>query len=207
VNNKEITAQTAAVKAMKLREITSGFLIDEDSQVHSFGTSKLAALEELLDEIGKHRVIIWSQFIFEANLIAARLDKRGSAYGIMNGSTRKADRSGIVTAFKHGDLQYLVAHPATMAHGFTLTECTYMVYFSISYSHEEHKQSMDRIFRRGQSSACTYYYLLAPASVDTVIYSALKQKKKTERAVLDYIKGSRAANDLWTSLKGEENGQ
>lgn len=180
-----ITAANAAVKIMKLRQITAGFLIDEDTNTHVFGKSKLSALQDLLEEIGKHQVIIWTQFQYEARQIKKTL---GDKAEIINGTIAKAERDANFQKFKSGNLPYLIAHPRSLGHGVTLTNCSYAIYYSIDYSYESYYQSCDRIYRYGQRNACTYYHLIVPGSIDEVIYKALKTKGNMEKAVLDYIK-------------------
>jgi SNF2 family DNA or RNA helicase len=185
IEDQEITAFNAAVKIMKLRQVTAGFLFDEDGEIHSFGSSKLNSLMELLEEIGDHQVLIWTQFQYEAERIEAYL---GETSGICNGTIRQDVKEFYVKAFKNGDIQYLIAHPRTLGHGVTLTNCNYAIYYSLSYSHEEHYQSRDRIYRKGQENHCTYYYLIVPKTIDSVIYKALQKKENIAEGALNYIK-------------------
>jgi SNF2 family DNA or RNA helicase len=195
IEDEEISAFNAAVKCMKLRQVTSGFLINENSEVRVFGKSKLNALVDLLEDIGNQQVIIWTQFVHEAEQIKTLL--KDKSIGIINGSSKQADKDNWIKDFKAGDIQYLIAHPLSMAHGVTLTNCTYAIYYSLSYSHEEHVQSQDRIYRKGTTKPCTYYYLMAPGTIDTVIYNILQGKQKAELAVLDYVKHARDADKIW----------
>ena len=76
-----------------------------------------------------------------------------------------------------------------MAHGQTLTNCSYAVYFSLSHSLELQDQSEDRIHRKGQINKCTYYFLLAKNTVDSSILDALQGKRDVAEAILNHIKG------------------
>jgi SNF2 family DNA or RNA helicase len=184
-----ITATNAGAKIMKLREICSGFLYDEHGDAHLIGRSKLRNLLELLDEIGDKQVLIWTQFQFEANQIRkAILENRKCVSGLVNGSVSQGQREEYIQNFKDGKLQYIVAHPKSLGHGVTLTNCTYAIYYSISYSHEEMYQSKDRIYRYGQKNKCSYYYLLTPGTIDKVIFRALSDKDKIAKVVFEYIK-------------------
>ena len=186
VENDEITAKNGAVKLMKLRQVTAGFVYDEEREIHVFGNSKLKGLMELLElEIGNKQVIIWTQFQVEATQIK---DKLGDKAAICNGTVSDDEIQEASKLFKSGKLQYLIAHPKTLGHGHTLVNCSYAVYYSLSYSLEEHEQSRDRIYRKGQVNYCTYYYITVPNTIDGVIMSALDKKKDTSLAVLNYIK-------------------
>ena len=57
-------------KLMKLREITSGFVINKNQSVVNFATNKKPLLNEVLSEIGDNQVIIWCQFQHEIETLA-----------------------------------------------------------------------------------------------------------------------------------------
>ena len=54
--------------------------------------------------------------------------------------------------------------------------CTYNIYYSLSFSYEEFKQSQDRIHRIGQKNKCTYVVLQAKDTIDNRIYNCLQRK-------------------------------
>ncbi len=218
IEEEEITASNAAVKIMKLRQVTAGFMFNEDGVAMRLGTSKQTELLSLLEEIGNHQVIIWTQFQYEARQImeafspeqAKAMDRHGVKlfkdkseilkYGVCNGTVNQEMKDLQVQMFKDGDLQYMIAHPRSMGHGHTLVNANYSVYNSQSYSSEENKQSHDRNYRKGQRNACSYYYLLAKGTIDHVVFNALRGKAKMEAAVLDYIKGALKAKTTWSNL-------
>lgn len=212
IEDEEITAYNAAVKIMKLRQVTAGFMFNESGVPLDLGRSKLNELLSLLEEIGDHQVLIWTQFQHEARMILNALapDQPSLKLGIKvlpkitcglcNGTVSQEMKDSQVRMFKEGKFRYMVAHPRTLGHGVTLTNTHYAIYNSLSYSSEEAKQSQDRIYRKGQRNACTYYYLLAEASIDKVIYNVLQGKIEMEAAVLDYIKGAHKAKRVWGNL-------
>ena len=187
VEGKEVVAANSAVKMLKLRQGTSGFFFDEDGNIVRTGTSKLNELMDLLEEIGNHQVIIWDHFHEEGDQIMKKLSKKA---GRVDGTvTSQQTRIDTVNAFINGNLQYVVAHPGSLGHGVTLTNCSYAIYFSLSHSYELYVQSRDRIYRKGQKNACTYYHIVAANSVDNAIMQALKNKGDVVDAVLNYLKG------------------
>ena len=189
IGDQEAMAATAAVKAMKLRQGTSGFYYTTEGAPLVAGPTKLQSLKELLQEIGNHQVVIWFQFRHEGDQIGEML---GHSYGRIDGSSGSQTwKDGLVQDFIRGDLKYLIAHPASLGHGVTLVNCSYTIYYSLSHSHELHTQSQDRIYRHGQRNACTYYYLLAPGTVDVEILQALEHKADVAEAVFRYIKNNR----------------
>jgi len=186
--DKEVIAANAAVKLMKLREGTSGFYLDDEKNVVKVGNSKFNELKELLEEIGDNQVIIWTHFHYEGDQIEKMLEDK--SYCRIDGTIKNQNvKDASLEAFKNGNVQYLISHPASLGHGVTMVNCTYAVYFSLSHSWELYDQSSGRIYRKGQTSKCTYYFLIADNSVDEVIMDALMKKGKVAEAVFDYIKG------------------
>ena len=82
----------------------------------------------------------------------------------------------IIRDFKDGRINLLFANPKMVGKGLTFTNCTYCVYYSLSYSYEDFKQSQDRIHRIGQGSKCTYIVLQAQDTIEERIYSCLQRK-------------------------------
>ena len=166
-----IESQYAMTKAMKLREITAGFAMDEDGTVHEIGeTPKMDELLAVLEEAGDSQAIIWCEFRWEVERIMALLPGAVSLYG----GTK--DRDDSIRLFQSGEAKYLVAHPASAAHGLTFVNCSLEVFYSLSYSWELHEQARGRIHRAGQVNKCTYVYLLCEDTIDQAILDALHKK-------------------------------
>lgn len=157
-------------KLMKLREVTSGFVYSKDSGVITFESNKQKALEETLEEIGNKQVIIWCQFQHEIETLAKQ-------FGGVGLTSKTKNRDDIIRYFRDGKIQYLFTHPQLLGKGLTFVNCTYNVYYSLSFSYEEFKQSQDRIHRIGQTNKCTYIILQAKDTIDEKIYGCLKRKK------------------------------
>lgn len=184
-----VSAANAAVKIGKLRQITAGFVIDTKSgSCIDLGESKLNELSDLLDEIGKKQVLIWTQYQYEAVRIAKMFDNQGRTYGICNGTVSQGKQDKAISEFKSDNIQYLIAHPQSIGHGITLINCSYAVYFSRSYSYQEQYQSQDRIYRYGQKNQCSYFFLDAENSIDGIIRTAVDEKKKLNEVFIDYFK-------------------
>lgn len=160
-------------KLMKLREITSGFVYAKDSNVITMDSNKPKALAEILEEIGNKQVIIWCQFQHEIKSLAEQF----GGVALTSSSSKTKERYEIIRDFRDGKIQYLFTHPSLMGKGLTFVNCTYNVYYSLSFSYEEFKQSQDRIHRIGQTNKCTYIIMQAKDTIDEKIYSCLQRKE------------------------------
>lgn len=156
-------------KLMKLREVTSGFVINKDKSITDFKTNKKAVLKETLSEIGDKQVIVWCQFQHE-------IDTLSKEFGGVGLTSKTKNRDDVIRGFKNGDIRLLFTHPQLLGKGLTFVNCTYNIYYSMSFSYEEYKQSQDRIHRIGQTNKCTYIILQAKDTIEERIYNCLQRK-------------------------------
>jgi len=157
-------------KLMKLREISSGFIINKDKSVEIFDNNKENLLKEVIDEIGNKQIIIWCQFQHEIESLAEKFN--GVAL-----TSKTRNRDDIIRKFKNGEIKLLFTHPKLLGKGVTFVNCTYNIYYSLSFSYEEFKQSQERIHRIGQENKCTYIILQGENTIEEKIYSCIQSKK------------------------------
>lgn len=156
-------------KLMKLREIVSGFVINKDQTISDFPTEKDKLLESSFEEIGDKPVIIWCQFQHE-------IDRLAEKYNGIALTSKTKNRDAIIRDFKNNKIKRLFTHPKLLGKGLTFVNCTYNIYYSLSFSYEEFRQSQDRIHRIGQDNKCTYIILQGKDTIDEKIYSCLQRK-------------------------------
>ena len=156
-------------KLMKLREVASGFVINKDQSVADFENKKEQLLDETLKELGDRQIIVWCQFQHEIDSLAEK-------FGGVGLTSKTKDRDSVIRDFKDGRIKLLFTHPKLVGKGLTFTGCTYCVYYSLSFSYEEFKQSQDRIHRIGQKNKCTYIILQARDSIEEKMYDCVQRK-------------------------------
>lgn len=157
----------------KLREVASGFMMDEYRQVADLHNEKTKALKKIVDRHSNEQVVVWCQFEHEIKTVEKALSPYGrvvTAYG----KTRNIDQS--IKDFKDGKAKYIIAHPKSIKYGVTFTNCCIAIYYSMSYSAEDYYQSRDRIYRLGQKRNCNYYYLLSHDTIDEVMFECVQNK-------------------------------
>ena len=198
-----ITAPSAAAKLNKLNQVTSGFIIDtqavkenkfyDDSNLQEwylldkYRFDRLAILLE--NECRGEQVLIWANYRKEFELISEML---GDRCRCVYGGTSIQDKNDAIQRFKDGRIQYLIANPASADKGLTLTNAHISIYFSLNWSYELFKQSMERIYGdvMKQPKHCEYYVMIAKGTIDRVLYSdVLQGKGEASYAVLNHLKG------------------
>lgn len=179
-----ITSPSAVAAIQKLRQISSGFVMHDDT-VSDIGNSKMRELLDLLTEIGDKQSIIWINFKYEAQQVK---DKLGKDAEILNSTATEKSKQKSLKAFKAGGLKHIICHPLSVGYGHTLTNCNEAIYYSSSYSYQEASQSRDRIYRFSQKNKCSYTYLLAASTIDETILRAVQRKEKSSQAILAHLK-------------------
>lgn len=184
-----ITAPSAAAKLNKLRQISSGFIYDEDGNTTLISMYKFDALMNLLASIGDKQVLIWANYRYEFDVIKSLL---GDNCSIINGSVGITEKNQAIQDFKAGKIQYLIANPASLDKGVTLTNAHNCVYFSVDYSYERYEQSIARIYggKHSQKEFCRYYILQVEKSIEPIIYNAVVDKKNVSMEILNYLRWS-----------------
>ena len=135
------------------------------------------------------QVLIWANYRKEFEIIKELL---GDRCRCIYGGTTITEKNESIRLFKSGDVQYLIANPASADKGLTLTNAHISIYFSLNWSYELFKQSMERIYGdiNKQPKHCDYYVLIAKGTIDRVLYSdVLQGKGDASYAVLNHLKG------------------
>ena len=168
----KITAANAAVKLLKLIQICCGVVKDNDGNAYALDAkSRLETLEEILEEVGG-KVIIFIPFVGVMESVQKFLEKAGYSTGLVNGSVSERKRSQIFEDFQKGDLECLIAHPKTAAHGLNLTASSTIVWYGPLWSAEQYMQANARINRAGQKNKMTVYHVISTA-LEASIFRAL----------------------------------
>lgn len=130
------------------------------------------------------KVLIWSSFVQNVELLALRLSDLGAEYihgGVDAGDENDNDtREGKIRRF-HDDpsCKVLVANPAACAEGISLhTICQYAIYLDRSFNTAHYLQSEDRIHRLGleaDAHPCVEF-VECDHCIDQVVRERLSQK-------------------------------
>ncbi len=178
-----VTADLALTRMLRAQQITSGFVGNDDDELVPLGArTRLAAFEELLDDIGDTPTLVFAKYSQEIDDLAKLLGKRCVTF---DGRTNDHDRALALQWFqKDRTRQFFVAKPSAAGEGLTLHTAKVVVYYSNSFSLRERLQSEDRAHRAGMSGDTVLYIdLLARDTLDEYILDALRNKRNLAAAV------------------------
>lgn len=149
----------------------------------NLSTKESVKIEELLNEIedniGGHKVLVFSQFTRMLQLIAEEMQQRNIAYLYLDGSTKAEDRSKFVEQFQSTDDEkiFLISLKAGGV-GLNLTAADYVYLVDPWWNPAAEQQAIDRTHRISQQNKVFAYKMICRDTVEEKIL-ALQQRKKT----------------------------
>ena len=155
--------------------------------------SKLAAFTETVDEIlaGRHKVLVFSQFVDHLALIRAELDRNSISYQYLDGSTPAKKRKEAVDAFQRGEGDVFLISLKAGGFGLNLTAADYVIHMDPWWNPATEDQASDRAHRIGQTRPVTIYRLITKGTIEEKIVSLHHQKRELAESLLA---GSEDAN-------------
>jgi len=187
----EITAVNEGVKLSKLLQIVCGVAYDGDrNEVTLDASHRLAETLSIVEEAST-KVIIYVPFVSSIKLVTEHLRSHGQQVESVHGGTSKSERDRIFRAFqKDAEPRVLVAQPAAMSHGLTLTAASTILWYAPITSNDIFEQANGRITRPSQKNN-QFIIMLEGAPVERKIYDRLRNKQKVQGVLLSMIQTNR----------------
>lgn len=186
-----VTASNALVKTLRLRQLVSGFLTEDDTKrIVSVDDGKEKLLLDLLQDIDNHEpVVVFAEFQHDLATINRVGKKLGRRCGELSGHRKDITEHAEVPT----DIDLLAVQYQSGGVGIDLTRARYAIYYSPTYSLGNYEQSLARVNRPGQTRPVVYYHLVASGTIDELVYKALEQKANVIDFVMGIFRKDRAA--------------
>lgn len=188
-----LDAGSAAVLSGKLLQLANGavYRTEEDFQegkaasrkeVVEIHGSKLEGFLELLEELRGRNVLVFYNFQHDLMRIRRVLRKSGLA-------VRELKTPADIADWNAGNINILLAHPASVAYGLNLQEGgSDVVWFGLNWNLELYQQANARLHRQGQKHTVYIHHLLAAGTGDEDVMAALQKKGDCQAALLEALK-------------------
>lgn len=182
----DITAVNAAVRANKLLQLVSGAVYNEDGGVTAIHSDRYNLIMELVQE-RQHTVVVvnWRH---QTEQLIDLADSLKISWTRIDGSVSMDDRTQAVEEFQNGQHQVIFIHPSSAAHGITLTKGTTTIWASPTHNLEHFVQANHRIYRAGQKKRTETILVAAKGTLEPNVYDALNNKEVAMRDLLKYLK-------------------
>ena len=178
LNGEEIDAVNAAALSGKLCQMANGAVYGDEKRVVHIHNRKLDALEDLIEAANGKPVLV--AYWFKHDL--ARIQERFHV--------REIRTSKDIADWNAGAMQVGLIHPASAGHGLNLQAGgSTLIWFGLTWSLELYQQTNARLWRQGQrAEAVVIHHIITKGTIDEQIVTALKQKDKTQAALIDAVR-------------------
>lgn len=203
---KEVTADNALVKLLRLRQTTSGYVKTNDDVEQRIGSEKATVLQDVLEELGDQEpVVIFCQFVHDLDRVHEAVRSLATcltcgreypahaagdcewkpSYTSLELSGRRKD----LAEWQQGAAPVLAVQIQSGGVGLDMTRARYCVYYSLGFNLGEYEQSLARVHRPPQTKNVVYVHLLAINTVDVKVQKALQDRKNVVEAVMNDRRG------------------
>lgn len=158
-------------------------------------SKKIKVLEEILEEINKEPVLIFTQFKRSANIIYNELKDKYVCELICGGDS---ERDKKVEMFKKGKIEVLISTD-TLAYGVSLDNIDYVINYDLPYNPSKLHQRTQRIHRINSKKGKTCINLIGGV-IDCDVFEVLKERDKDFMFLVDGIGEDMESLDLISEI-------
>lgn len=188
-NGEFSSAKIAMTAAMKMQQITNGFIVGEDGTVQYLDNARLRALDAWLETIdGDQKIMIWCRFLEDAKLLSKHFgDKAVDLSGNVDSKQRVVNKDRFLF---EPEITRCIATPDAAGTGMDSLQnvCNRAIYYSTSEHYINRKQSEDRILRVGGGSTAFITDLVCRKSPDRKIVRTLTANQELATMTLDDVR-------------------
>ncbi|WP_424640582.1 DEAD/DEAH box helicase [Embleya sp. AB8] len=149
-------------------------------------SGKLELLDELLDTILAEdgAVLVFTQYVTMARLLAKHLDARGIGNHLLHGGTTPARREELVDRFQAGEVPVFLLSLKAAGTGLNLTRADHVVHYDRWWNPAVEEQATDRAYRIGQMRPVQVHRFIAEGTIEDRIAEMLRDKRTLADSVL-----------------------
>ena len=180
--DETVLAGTAAVLTNKLLQLCNGAVYDDAHGVHEVHSCKIEAFLELVEQLNGQHALVFYTFQHDRERILTALARSGLRVRAFSGP-QDAD------AWNAGQVDILLAHPASCAYGLNLQQGGHhIVWFGLNWSLELVLQANARLHRQGQQEPVIVHRLIVQGGVEEDVVAALGDKDEVQQSLLRSLK-------------------
>lgn len=181
----DIVALSAASGSMKLRQLTSGFIYDEEGKAHIVHEEKQHAIADLIDAMQGEPLLLAYEFAEELEMIR-RVFKNVPYLG-QGVSSAKAKEN--VDRWNKREMPVMALHWLSAGHGVNLQAGgSHVGWVSLPWALEGYIQLNGRVNRQGQTRRCFGHHIVVRDSTDQRVSDALQEKDAEQADIIDAIR-------------------
>ena len=172
---EEITIANALALLMRLRQAANGVFTSPEQP------TKTKAVIDLVQSLPPDaKIVIFSQF---ETVVSHLLEKLPFSCVSITGAMKPEERDETVKRFEDDPSIRAIVMTSAGEKGLNLQCASYMIQYDLVWSAASEEQRIGRIWRHGQTQACTVWNLLMENTVDTHMRRILSRKKELAEQV------------------------
>lgn len=186
-----IKAKNAAIKMLKLLQISCGAVRDDDGkEIILDSKGRIQALEEILAELGvttergSKKTIIAMPFTYSMENLRSVLVAKGYRVALVNGAVHDRERARIFKGWAGDEFDIVLVHPEVTAHGLDLTAAESIIYYAPIFGNKLFGQLNMRIQGERQKGKPVIIFLSC-TKLERDRYAALQAGVASSEALLD----------------------
>ncbi len=173
---------------LKLRQVCNSPILLKDHQYSAFDESikTKELMDELLNNLGNHKVLVFSQFTTMLDLLSNELDKNKISHFTLTGATPAKERQQMVDDFSKEESKvnvFLLSLKAGNT-GLNLTAADYVFLFDPWWNTAVEQQAIDRTHRIGQTKNVFAYKMICKNTIEERIIQLQEKKKKISEELI-----------------------
>ena len=158
-------------------QLSNGAVYTDDGTHKHIHDKKLEMLDEIVEEAQGKPILVSYNFKHDRERILERYSFAEELEG------------DYMRRWNNGEIQMLIAHPASAGHGLNLQHGgSIVVWFGLTWNLEYYEQANARLYRQGQEKTTVIHHLLTENSIDQRVYDALKNKKLNQSELMRAVK-------------------
>lgn len=164
----------------RMRQICDSPALLNDDNISSTESVKIKELVQIItDKTGKHKILIFSQFVKMLGLIKVELNKRNIDFEYLDGKSTTVQREKSVNNFQENDdLRVFLISLKAGGTGLNLTAADYVYIVDPWWNPAVENQAIDRCYRIGQDKKVFAYRMICKDTVEEKILQLQSKKKK-----------------------------
>lgn len=186
IEELDIEAKNPLARLTKLRQMCSGFIMDENKQLHSLKCEKQTALSDLLEN-WESKLVIFAEYKQSIRDIQAVLKKHKIEFVTLDGEQKNKT---IWKQFQTDtSIQVIVCQYKSAAQGIDLFAADTILFYEPTLSSQTFEQACDRIHRVGQTQKCSYILFETVGTIEVKMWDSLQRHHDFDET------------ELWNALK------
>ena len=183
VDAETITAGTAAVLNGKLLQLCSGAVYSNSHAVAEVHDCKIEAFLEVVEQLHGEHAMVFYWFNHERDRLLKALAKSKYRVRVYQGA-EDAD------AWNAGEVDLLLAHPASCAYGLNLQAGGHhLIWFSYpNWTLELYQQANARLYRQGQQHPVISHLMVVQGGMDEDVVASLHDKGDCQDHLMQSLK-------------------